>query len=379
MRLASILILLGLLVPEIPLPVKAIDDHQPSYRLKLFNGRDLCGLQISGCQVSIEKTTLVIRSSSGVIRADHRYTDFILEYDWFVPKSALGEWTVFFRDQRSGKETDYQYPLYSPQDVDVSNPGNADLEEGIQTGQWNHFKLSAVGEKAFIEINGQLRWNKIGLKEQSGYLGFLMKIPDNEAFAIRNMHITEVGFVSVFNGKDLTGWEGAGRDAALCWGVENHLLVCDGRDGPWLRSTGRYKDFSFRLEYQLESGGNSGVFLRVPKNGEHRGRGDSGVEIQILDDHDKRYRDLKAFQYAGSVYAIAAASPHVGRPAGLWNTLEINCRDTFYEVVHNGISVLEADSVGFPQLGDRRLMGFLGLQNHSEPVRFRNLRIGSVR
>ena len=129
----------------------------------------------------------------------------------------------------------------------------------------------------------------------------------------------------------------------------------------------------------MESGGNSGVFLRVPKNGEHRGRGDSGVEIQILDDHDERYRDLKAFQYAGSVYAIAAASPHVGRPAGLWNTLEINCRDTFYEVVHNGISVLEADSAGFPQLGDRRLMGFLGLQNHSEPVRFRNLRIGGVR
>ena len=123
----------------------------------------------------------------------------------------------------------------------------------------------------------------------------------------------------------------------------------------------------------------SGVFLRVPKNGEHRGRGDSGVEFQILDVHDKRYRDLKAFQYAGSVYAIAAASPHVGRPAGLWNTLEINCRDTFYEVVHNGISVLEADSAGFPQLGDRRLMGFLGLQNHSEPVRFRNLRIGGGR
>ena len=107
MRIASLLILLGLLLPEIPLSVKATDDNQPSYRLKLFNGRDLCGLQISDCQVSIENATLMIRSSSGVIRADHRYSDFILEFDWFVPKLATGEWTVFFRDQRSGKETDY--------------------------------------------------------------------------------------------------------------------------------------------------------------------------------------------------------------------------------------------------------------------------------
>ena len=379
MRIASLLIFLGLLLPKIPLSVKAIDDNHPGYRLKLFNGRDLCGLQISDCQVSIENATLMIRSSSGVIRADHRYSDFILEFDWFVPKLATGEWTVFFRDQRSGKETDYQYRLYSPQGGAVSSPGNDESDERIRAGQWNHFKLSAVGDKAHVEINGQLRWNKTGLKKQSGYLGFLMKIPDKEAFAIRNMHITEVGFVSVFNGKDLTGWEGAGRDATLCWRVENRLLECDGRDGPWLRSTLPYKDFSFRLEYQLESGGNSGVFLRVPRNGEHRGRGESGVEIQILDDHDERYRDLKAFQYAGSVYAIAAASPHVGLPAGLWNTLEINCRDTCYQVVHNGISVLEADSTSFPQLGDRRLMGFLGLQNHSEPVRFRNLRIGSLR
>lgn len=187
--------------------------------------------------------------------------------------------------------------------------------------------------------------------------------------------------VSLFNGKDLTGWEGAGSDASACWMVEDGLLVCTGQKGPWLRSKEQYGDFNLRLEYKLKPGGNSGVYVRVPKDGDHRGRDlnggkPSGVEIQILDDADPRYAKLKDYQYSGSVYAIAPAKQRVSLPAGSWNTLEINCLDSRYKITHNGTVIIDADEAEFPELKNRESKGYLGLQNHSEHVWFRNVRIG---
>lgn len=192
---------------------------------------------------------------------------------------------------------------------------------------------------------------------------------------------TEPGYVSLFNGKDLSGWEGAGSDASACWKVEDGLLVCTGQKGPWLRSLEQYGDFNLRFEYKLKSGGNSGVYVRVPKDGDHRGRDlnggkPSGVEIQLLDDADARYAKLKDYQYSGSVYAIAPAKQRVSLPAGQWNTMEINCVGSRYRIIHNGTVIVDADDAEFPELKNRELKGYLGLQNHSEHVWFRSIRIG---
>src|SRR5204863_509284 len=81
--------------------------------------------------------------------------------------------------------------------------------------------------------------------------------------------------------------------------------------------------------------GNSGVYIRVPEDGKHHGEG-AGIEVQVLDDSAERYRQIKPWQYTGSLYAIAPATIHVGKPAGEWNTLEINCRGKAYHVFHNG-------------------------------------------
>ena len=45
----------------------------------------------------------------------------------------------------------------------------------------------------------------------------------------------------------------------------------------------QHGDFNLRLEYKLKAGGNSGVYIRVPENGDHHGDG-AGIEIQVLDD-----------------------------------------------------------------------------------------------
>ena len=150
-------------------------------------------------------------------------------------------------------------------------------------------------------------------------------------------------------------------------------IVCTGEKGPWLRSKEQYGDFNLRLEYKLKAGGNSGVYIRVPENGNHHGDG-AGIEVQVLDDKAERYQTLKPYQYTGSLYAIAPATSTSAAKPAQWNSLEINCRGTKYHVIHNGTTIIAADETTFPELKGRLTKGFLGLQNHSEEVWFRNLR-----
>jgi hypothetical protein len=185
----------------------------------------------------------------------------------------------------------------------------------------------------------------------------------------------EVGFRPLFDGQTLAGWEGAGQPAEKCWKADEGTILCTGEKGPWLRSTEQFGDFNLRLDYKLKAGGNSGVYIRVPENGDHHGDG-AGIEVQVLDDKAGRYRDIKPYQYTGSLYAIVPASEHVGREVGEWNSLEINCRGTRYHVIHNGKTIIAADNSTHPELKGRLTKGFLGLQNHSEEVWYRNIRIG---
>lgn len=187
----------------------------------------------------------------------------------------------------------------------------------------------------------------------------------------------EKDFRPLFNGNDLTGWEGADKDAAACWMVDGGELVCTGKPGPWLRSVEQFGDFELRLEYKLKEGGNSGVYIRVPKDGNHHGDG-AGIEVQILDDNAARYKELKSYQYSGSLYAIVPAEPRVSKPPGDWNTMTIRCAGTKYEIHHNGQQVIKADETAAPELAKRLTKGYLGLQNHNEEVRFRNLRLKSL-
>ena len=67
------------------------------------------------------------------------------------------------------------------------------------------------------------------------------------------------GFVALFNGKDLDGWQGS-TDGYV---VEDGLLVCK-EGGGTLFTTKEYADFVFRFEFKLEPAANNGVGIRTP-------------------------------------------------------------------------------------------------------------------
>jgi len=67
---------------------------------------------------------------------------------------------------------------------------------------------------------------------------------------------------SLFNGKDLSGWEVYGTEK---WYVEDGLLICEsGPDEEYgsLATNASFKNFELTVEFKQEADGNSGVFFR---------------------------------------------------------------------------------------------------------------------
>jgi hypothetical protein len=320
----------------------------------------------------------LLKEGAGFLRAHHRFADFVLELKWRA-RSPEVRGAVCFRSPLPAPgqylPSRYRINLQPGLEGDLEGTGLVGKPNLIQPGDWNELQLRVVGSTAALDINGQNVWTFDGVTEPSGWLGLYVDASCGGSLEFKDVTVTEVSFRSLANATDLTGWEGARSDAAQCWQLEDGLLMCTGQKGPWLRSCEQFDDFNLRLEYKLRPGGNSGVYIRVPASGNHHGEG-AGIEIQVLDDAAERYKTLKAYQYTGSLYAIVPAEPRVARPAGEWNTMEINCRGMCYRVTHNGVDVIAADENTAAELKQRLVKGYLGLQNHSEEVWFRNLRIG---
>ncbi len=383
MRCCSIALLL-LLAWNVCLPARAADESR-GYSYELFNGKNLDGWHVTGCEVEIDGGALRLESGDGFVRTDHRYGDFVLDLEWRALTKEKYDSGIYIRCELPQGERpwprQYQVNLLEGKEGVINGlEGSQPRTDLIKPGDWNRFRITAIGETVSLEINGQAAWKGSGLKAPSGFIGFQSEVPGGGRFEFRNIRVTELTHRSMFNGKDLQGWQPGNGKEATCWMVEDGLLVCNGKKGPWLRSEEQYGDFNLRLDYMLKPGGNSGVYVRVPLNGDHRGQEanqqEAGTEIQLLDDRAERYAKLKPYQYTGSVYAIAPAKEHVGRDPGQWNSIEIDCRGTRYRITHNGVVIVDADTDEFPELKNRLLQGYLGLQNHSEEVWFRNLRVG---
>jgi hypothetical protein len=192
----------------------------------------------------------------------------------------------------------------------------------------------------------------------------------------------DTGFVSLFNGKDLTGWKQIGGKEGV-WTAEDGLLVSRSGGGGWLSTDKTYSDFVVRLEYRMEPGGNSGVFLRAPREGNPW---IEGMEIQLLDDRHPKYEkmNLKPSQYTGSIYGVVPPKKSAIKPAGQWNRIEITARGRHVAVVINGEKVVDANledhlAAAKEHPGILRKEGYVGLQSHDERIEFRSLEIKTLK
>ena len=189
----------------------------------------------------------------------------------------------------------------------------------------------------------------------------------------------EPSFVSLFDGKTLNGWTLVGKHGPG-YMVENGILVCPAEGGGNLYTAREYSDFVFRFEFSMEPGGNSGIGIRSPLEGD---AAYVGMEIQILDDGHEKYKGwLKPEQHHGSVYGVIPARTGFLKTAGEWNEEEILVEGRRIRVTLNGVIILDSslDIVREPAVlkehpGLARKSGHVGFLGHDTRVEFRNIRI----
>jgi hypothetical protein len=189
----------------------------------------------------------------------------------------------------------------------------------------------------------------------------------------------EKGFVTLFDGQSLKGWTLV-RGRGPGYVVKDGTLVCPLEGGGNLFTEKEYANFILRFEFKTEPGGNNGVGIRAPLEGDAAYQ---GMEIQILDDGHPKYKgQIKSEQHHGSVYDTIPARTGFLKPAGEWNTEEIMAQGSRIRVTLNGVIILDADlnivqeeAVLKKHPGLRRKSGHIGFLGHGSLVEFRNIRL----
>lgn len=188
--------------------------------------------------------------------------------------------------------------------------------------------------------------------------------------------VCDDGFVSLFDGKSLAGWTGSHETYV----IEEGLIVSLPHKGGNLVTEKEYSDFVLRFEFLLTPGANNGIGLRVPSAQAHAAT--QGMEIQLLDDSAERYKNLKEYQFNGSIYGLIPAKRGHLKPVGEWNTKEIRCIGKQVTIILNGEVIVDGDIVAAvaggaldekEHPGVERTAGHLGLLGHKSTVKFRNL------
>jgi hypothetical protein len=157
-------------------------------------------------------------------------------------------------------------------------------------------------------------------------------------------------------------------------------IVCKPGEGGTIYTTEEYGDFVARVEFKLPPGGNNGLAIRYP------GQGDPAYvamcELQVLDSEHPKYAQLDPRQYHGSAYGMVAAARGYLRPAGQWNFQEVTVQGSTLRVELNGYLILDADLSQVDEYmansahpGKDLRQGYFGFAGHSDPVQFRNVAI----
>ncbi len=201
--------------------------------------------------------------------------------------------------------------------------------------------------------------------------------------SLRQTHAadTEDGFVALFDGKTLDGWQGDKSGYEIVDGA----IVCKEKGGGNIYTDKEYADFHLKFEFKLTAGANNGIGIRTPLSGDPAY---VGMEIQVLDDTDERYKGLKEYQHHGSVYGVAPAKVGHLKPVGEWNSEEIIVKGKQVTVILNGTTIVDVDieKASTPKTIDgnnhpglKRDKGFICFCGHGAHVEYRNLRLKELK
>ena len=210
--------------------------------------------------------------------------------------------------------------------------------------------------------------------------GLVSELPAEEAD--RNM--PPEGFVALFNGKDLSGWEGlvgnpmtraamspeelvaaqenADQSMRDHWKVTEGILVFDGR-GDNIGTIKDYENFELYVDWKIEPKGDSGIYLR------------GSPQVQIWDPSDGGRNRFGSGGLFNNQKHPDEPLVRADRPVGEWNTFYIMMMGNRVSVKLN--DKLVVDDVVLENYWERHrpiyARGPIELQNHGNTLYFRNI------
>jgi hypothetical protein len=186
---------------------------------------------------------------------------------------------------------------------------------------------------------------------------------------------------------DANAWRGyLKQDFPAGWEFANGELKRVGAGGDIITKE-TYENFELDLEWQISVGGNSGIFYGVKEDPALSAVYLSGPEFQIID--NEGHRDgAEPLTSAGSNFAVHFPVRDVTRDVGEWNRTRIIVRGNHVETWLNGTKTVDYELGSadwrkrvskskfkdWPEYGMTR-NGHIALQDHGDPVAFRNIRI----
>ncbi len=424
----------------------------------LFDGESLEGWEAvaGGADFKIEDSAIVgiakANTPNTFLISEKNYGDFILELDLKIEDLASNS-GIMIRGQYDPEAKDgaglvYGYQIeadpteraWSGGLYDEARRGwlypldlNADSKMAFKMGEWNTYRVEAIGDTIKSWINGSevayvvddtdakgfigLQVHSIYNEEDEGNKTYFKNIriqtedlepkPFNSNVFVVNTGLNELtefekkqGWELLFDGSSTNKWVGAYKDSfpEAGWVINNQVLTVKGADGGESSNWGdivtkeEYSAIDFAFDFKLTEGANSGVKYFVTLSEGNEGSA-IGLEYQILD--DEKHPDAKmgkdGNRTLASLYDLKTADKQDRflKPIGEWNSGRIIVHhNNNVEHFLNGVKVLEYErgSEDYKKLvaeskykvwenfGEAE-QGHILLQDHGDEVSFKNLKI----
>ncbi|MEM6317961.1 MAG: DUF1080 domain-containing protein [Bacteroidota bacterium] len=427
----------------------------------LFNGKDFNNFeQLNGTADYAVKDGMMVGTSklktpNSFLATKKTYGDFILEFEVLVDNglnSGVQFRSLSTPDYRDGRVHGYQCEIetsarkWAGGIYDEARRAwlyplsrNPEGRNAFKPGEWNHYRIEAIGQDLRTWINGvhcsnlvddmtaegfiafqvhsigdkrldgkQVRWKNIKIRTTD--LANSRKNPSTDVPQISylNNELTEheqrIGWRLLWDGKTTNGWRGA-KSATFPekgWMMENGILQVqksggfESRNGGDIITENLYSDFELSVDFKITEGANSGIKYFVDPSLLKVNGSAIGLEFQILDDrkHPDAKKGKNGNRTVGSLYDLIRSEDRVGnRGKGFkrgdqWNNARIVVRGGHVEHWLNHVKVVEYDrhSQIFAALVEkskyekwehfgRLAEGHILLQDHGDAVSFKNIKI----
>src|SRR5262245_22283603 len=134
--------------------------------------------------------------------------------------------------------------------------------------------------------------------------------------------------IRLFSGADLSGWKAYSAAKPNRWRVENGLLINEA-SGANLMTERNFDDFRLQLEFKIEPGSDSGVYLR--------GR----YEIEIEDSFGKPPDSHRL----GGIYGFLTPASNPARRAAEWQTIDATLVGRRVNIKLNGVTIINNEEI----------------------------------